>query len=132
MQEKNLAFSIWLMPFTQTLYPRSLEKTFWMNEWCVLGNKQADLMADAGADTHKVPAVKARDSIRFIDHLGFIQERLIAVVKLFPCRNRGRPTAAQISRNSLACTESSHCCIRQGTSFFVLVEFKHISYPVGS
>jgi len=60
----------------------------WMRRWHVLGNKQADLKADAGAAIDKIPACKAKD-ISWILHLDLIQECLIAVSKpFFPARTR--------------------------------------------
>jgi len=95
-----------------------------MKQWHVLGNKQANFMADAGDEIHKVPVVKAIAILNFIDNLHLIQARLIALMKLFPHRNRnkkateGGSTATKSSNLALACTKSMHCCIRQRTIMY--------------
>ena len=58
-----------------------------MQVWHVLGNDQADLKADAGADIRQGPAVEAKDIRSFMDNLDLVQERLVAVMKLFRHRN---------------------------------------------
>jgi len=57
-----------------------------MQDWHVQGNKVADELAGAAAELHAVPLEQAKSIIKIYKDLELIQNRIIAVTKMFPQR----------------------------------------------
>jgi len=79
------------MPSHTDKHKEKLDKApTWMKDWHVRCNKVADELAGKAAELHAVPEDQAKRIIKIYKDLDLIQNRIIAVTKLFPQRKHNK------------------------------------------
>ena len=91
IERNNIELNVYWMPSHTAKHKDKLEKApDWMKEWHVKGNDVADDLAGKAAELHAVPEDQAKKIIKIYKDLELIQNRIIAVTKLFPQRRHNK------------------------------------------
>jgi len=91
LERKHIELNVYWMPSHTDKHKEKLEKApTWMKDWHVAGNKVADELAGAAAELHAVPEEQAKTIIKIYRDLDLIQNRIIAVTKMFPQRKHNK------------------------------------------